>query len=111
MTHGPKFIGIYSYEHSLNRPAGHGIVLFLALNENLTKLPIGGGFQDFGTLTEVVALGDFGLTVARVGEAADPKACPTEAAFPPGGDGCLGAPEAFHPLKVEKLPPRLKGSP
>ncbi|MBI3682043.1 MAG: hypothetical protein HY235_16795 [Acidobacteria bacterium] len=29
MTHGPGFIGLYSYEHSMNRPAGHRNVLFL----------------------------------------------------------------------------------
>jgi hypothetical protein len=29
MTHGPTFIGVYSYEHSLNRPAGHRNILFL----------------------------------------------------------------------------------
>ncbi|MCZ2146887.1 MAG: hypothetical protein LC126_03830 [Bryobacterales bacterium] len=28
-THAPAFIGIYSYEHSTNRPAGHRNVLFL----------------------------------------------------------------------------------
>ena len=29
MTHGPNFIGMYSYEHSMVRPAGHRNVLFL----------------------------------------------------------------------------------
>jgi hypothetical protein len=29
MTHAPVFVGVYSYEHSLNRPAGHRNVLFL----------------------------------------------------------------------------------
>jgi hypothetical protein len=29
MTHGPTFIGVYSYEHSLARPAGHRNILFL----------------------------------------------------------------------------------
>src|SRR5258708_29126204 len=29
MTHGPTFIGVYSYEHSLERPAGHRNILFL----------------------------------------------------------------------------------
>ena len=29
MTHPPVFIGVYSYEHSLNRPSGHRNVLFL----------------------------------------------------------------------------------
>lgn len=29
MTHVPTFIGVYSYEHSMNRPAGHRNVLFL----------------------------------------------------------------------------------
>jgi hypothetical protein len=29
MTHGPNFIGMYSYEHSMIRPAGHRNVLFL----------------------------------------------------------------------------------
>ncbi len=28
-THAPKFIGIYSYEHSMNRSAGHRNVIFL----------------------------------------------------------------------------------
>jgi hypothetical protein len=29
MTHGPVFIGVYSYEHSMTRPAGHRNILFL----------------------------------------------------------------------------------
>jgi hypothetical protein len=29
MSHPPVFIGVYSYEHSLNRPSGHRNVLFL----------------------------------------------------------------------------------
>ena len=29
MTHGPVFIGMYSYENSMARPAGHRNVLFL----------------------------------------------------------------------------------
>ena len=29
MTHAPTFIGVYSYEHSMNRPAGHRNILFL----------------------------------------------------------------------------------
>lgn len=29
MTHPPVFIGVYSYEHSLNRPSGHRNILFL----------------------------------------------------------------------------------
>jgi hypothetical protein len=29
MTHPPVFLGVYSYEHSLNRPSGHRNVLFL----------------------------------------------------------------------------------
>jgi hypothetical protein len=29
MTHAPTFIGVYSYEHSLARPAGHRNILFL----------------------------------------------------------------------------------
>ncbi|MBI3281159.1 MAG: hypothetical protein HYZ57_15095 [Acidobacteria bacterium] len=29
MTHPPAFVGIYSYEHSMQRPAGHRNVLFL----------------------------------------------------------------------------------
>jgi hypothetical protein len=29
MTHAPQFIGIYSYEHSMARPAGHRNILFL----------------------------------------------------------------------------------
>jgi hypothetical protein len=29
MTHGPTFIGVYSYEHSMDRPAGHRNILFL----------------------------------------------------------------------------------
>ncbi len=29
MTHAPVFVGVYSYEHSLNSPAGHRNVLFL----------------------------------------------------------------------------------
>jgi hypothetical protein len=29
MSHAPVFIGVYSYEHSLNRPSGHRNVLFL----------------------------------------------------------------------------------
>jgi hypothetical protein len=29
MTHSPVFTGVYSYEHSLNRPAGHRNILFL----------------------------------------------------------------------------------
>jgi hypothetical protein len=29
MTHPPKFIGVYSYEHSMARPAGHRNILFL----------------------------------------------------------------------------------
>lgn len=29
MTHAPRFIGVYSYEHSMQRPAGHRNVLFL----------------------------------------------------------------------------------
>ncbi|MEO7649695.1 MAG: hypothetical protein ABIZ80_04455, partial [Bryobacteraceae bacterium] len=29
MTHGPSFIGVYSYEHSMVRPAGHRNILFL----------------------------------------------------------------------------------
>jgi hypothetical protein len=29
MTHGPTFIGVYSYEHSMSRPAGHRNILFL----------------------------------------------------------------------------------
>ncbi len=28
-THAPSFVGIYSYEHSMNRPGGHRNVLFL----------------------------------------------------------------------------------
>ena len=29
MSHPPVFIGVYSYEHSLNRPRGHRNILFL----------------------------------------------------------------------------------
>lgn len=29
MTHSPVFTGVYSYEHSLNRPSGHRNILFL----------------------------------------------------------------------------------
>jgi hypothetical protein len=29
MTHAPVFIGVYSYEHSMQRPAGHRNILFL----------------------------------------------------------------------------------
>ena len=29
MSHPPVFIGVYSYEHSLNRPSGHRNILFL----------------------------------------------------------------------------------
>jgi hypothetical protein len=29
MTHAPVYVGMYSYEHSMNRPAGHRNVLFL----------------------------------------------------------------------------------
>src|SRR5712692_4992911 len=29
MTHAPAFIGVYSYEHSMTRPAGHRNILFL----------------------------------------------------------------------------------
>jgi hypothetical protein len=29
MTHAPSFIGVYSYEHSMARPAGHRNILFL----------------------------------------------------------------------------------
>ncbi|MBI3695937.1 MAG: hypothetical protein HY238_13990, partial [Acidobacteria bacterium] len=29
MSHSPVFLGVYSYEHSMNRPAGHRNILFL----------------------------------------------------------------------------------
>jgi hypothetical protein len=29
MTHAPNFIGVYAYEHSMSRPAGHRNILFL----------------------------------------------------------------------------------
>jgi hypothetical protein len=29
MSHAPAFIGVYAYEHSMNRPAGHRNILFL----------------------------------------------------------------------------------
>jgi hypothetical protein len=29
MSHGPAFLGVYSYEHSLQRPSGHRNILFL----------------------------------------------------------------------------------
>ncbi len=45
MSHPPTFIGIYSYEHSMNRPAGHRNILFLKRGAPLRMIDRSKGIQ------------------------------------------------------------------
>ena len=42
-THAPRFVGVYSYEHSMNRPGGHRNVLFLKRGAPLRPIDRGKG--------------------------------------------------------------------
>jgi hypothetical protein len=45
MTHNPTFVGIYSYEHSMDRPAGHRNMLFLKRGAPLRMIDRGHGIN------------------------------------------------------------------